>query len=110
MAQKVNVLLIDDIDGSEADETVTFALDGKTYEIDLTEKNAAKLRKALEGYRVAARRVGKATPARKGAAPAAASGTPSAEIREWALKEGIPVTSRGRIPADIREAYEKANS
>ncbi|MEV5374360.1 hypothetical protein B7P34_29315 [Streptosporangium nondiastaticum] len=112
MAQKVQVLLVDDLDGGEADETVTFALDGKTYEIDLTTANADKLRQALADYVKSARRTGGRAAAGRGKTRTAAvsAGSPdTAKIRAWAKKNGYNVNDRGRVPADIREAYEKAN-
>ncbi|RLU85785.1 hypothetical protein CTZ27_25765 [Streptomyces griseocarneus] len=111
MAQKVQVLLVDDLDGGEADETVTFALDGKSYEIDLTTANADKLRDALADYVKSARRTGGRTAGARGkarTAPAVGS-QDTAKIRAWAKKNGYNVNDRGRVPADIREAYEKAN-
>ncbi|MFI1286618.1 MULTISPECIES: histone-like nucleoid-structuring protein Lsr2 [unclassified Streptomyces] len=110
MAQKVQVLLVDDLDGGEADETVTFALDGKTYEIDLTTANAEKLRGLLDPYAKGGRRTGgRATAARAKGRAAATTGNPdTAEIRAWAKENGYNVNDRGRVPADIREAYEKA--
>ncbi len=107
MAQKVQVLLIDDLDGSSADETVSFGLDGRTYEIDLSKKNADKLRKVLEPYVENARR---ARPSgRKRATLAAGSRQRSAEIRRWAKSVGIEVSDRGRIPANVIEKYEAAH-
>lgn len=110
MAQKVQVLLVDDLDGGEADETVTFALDGKTYEIDLTTANAEKLRGLLDPYTKGGRRTGgRATTARaKGRASATTGNPDTAEIRAWAKENGYNVNDRGRVPAEIREAYEKA--
>ncbi|GAB2927460.1 histone-like nucleoid-structuring protein Lsr2 [Streptomyces mayteni] len=113
MAQKVQVLLLDDLSGGEADETVTFALDGKTYEIDLNSENADKLRDALEPYVKAGRRAGGARAARgrgrAAAVPAGGSTTQdTAKIRAWAKENGYEVNDRGRVPANIREAYEKA--
>ncbi|MER5932644.1 Lsr2 family protein [Streptomyces sp. NPDC002054] len=110
MAQKVQVLLVDDLDGGTADETVTFALDGKTYEIDLTSANAEKLRGALEEFVKAGRRTGgRAAAGRaKGRAAASAGSPDTAEIRAWAKAHGYNVNDRGRVPADIREAYENA--
>ncbi|MEU3355908.1 Lsr2 family protein [Streptomyces sp. NPDC037389] len=112
MAQKVQVLLVDDLDGGEADETVTFALDGKSYEIDLTTGNADKLREALADYVKAARRTGgRASAARGKGRVATAVGSPdTAKIRAWAKENGYNVNDRGRVPAEIREAYEKANA
>ncbi|MGW1530445.1 histone-like nucleoid-structuring protein Lsr2 [Streptomyces sp. NPDC002159] len=111
MAQKVQVLLVDDLDGGEADETVTFALDGKTYEIDLTSSNADKLRGLLDPYVKGGRRTGGRASGGRGKARAAASGgsQDTAQIRAWAKEHGLEVNERGRIPANIREAYEKAN-
>ncbi|MBD0742125.1 Lsr2 family protein [Streptomyces sp. CBMA152] len=111
MAQKVQVLLVDDLDGGEADETVTFALDGKSFEIDLTTANADKLRELLEPYTKSGRRTGRAASGRgKGRAVIAPSGNQdTAQIRKWAKEQGYNVNDRGRVPADIREAYEKAN-
>lgn len=111
MAQKVQVLLLDDLEGGEADETVTFALDGKTYEIDLTTANADKLRGVLEPYVKSGRRTGGRSARGKGRA-ASSSGSSSqdtAKIRAWAKEQGYEVNDRGRVPANIREAYEKAN-
>lgn len=113
MAQKVQVLLLDDLDGGEADETVTFALDGKTYEIDLTAANADKLREALEPFVKSGRRTGGRSGRGKGrgAAGGSASGgaQDTAKIRAWAKEQGYEVNDRGRVPASIRQAYEKAN-
>ncbi|URN12859.1 Lsr2 family protein [Streptomyces radiopugnans] len=111
MAQKVQVLLVDDIDGGEADETVTFALDGKTYEIDLTTANADKLRDLLEPYVKNGRRTGGRS-ARGKSRPSACGGASqdTAKIRAWAKENGYEVNDRGRVPANIREAYEKANA
>ncbi|NSC23177.1 Lsr2 family protein [Streptomyces albus subsp. chlorinus] len=111
MAQKVQVLLVDDLDGGEADETVTFALDGKSYEIDLTAANADKLRSALEPYLKNGRRTGGRSSRGKGGRSASGSGSgqDTAKIRAWAKEQGYEVNDRGRVPASIREAYEKAN-
>ena len=107
MAQRVNIVLTDDIDGSDAIETVTFALDGKSYEIDLSTANAERLRAAVEDFRAKARPLGgrvAAKPARKRAASGNAT-----DIRAWALAQGMAVSSRGRVPAEIRTAYEAAH-
>lgn len=110
MAQKVQVLLVDDLDGGEADETVTFALDGKTYEIDLTTSNADRLRAALEPYTKGGRRTGGRASAGRGRSRAASSSGPdTAKIRAWAKENGYEVNDRGRVPAKVREEYEKAN-
>ncbi|MEU6139880.1 Lsr2 family protein [Streptomyces sp. NPDC047081] len=111
MAQKVQVLLVDDLDGGEADETVTFALDGKTYEIDLTTANADKLRGLLDPYVKGGRRTGGRASGGRGKARAASGGSQdTAQIRAWAKENGFEVNDRGRVPASIREAYEKANA
>ncbi|MFJ9040866.1 Lsr2 family protein [Streptomyces sp. NPDC102406] len=110
MAQKVQVLLVDDLDGGEADETVTFALDGKTYEIDLTTANADKLRGLLDAYVKSGRRTGGRSTSGRGKARAASGGNQdTAQIRAWAKENGHEVNDRGRVPQAIREAYEKAN-
>ena len=110
MAQKVQVLLVDDLDGGEADETVTFALDGKSYEIDLNTVNADKLRDALEPFTKGGRRTGgRASGGRGKARVASGSGQDTAKIRAWAKENGYEVNDRGRVPATVREAYEKAN-
>nr|WP_221378845.1 Lsr2 family protein [Actinoplanes polyasparticus] len=110
MAKQVITLLTDDLDGGEADRTVEFGLDGVNYTIDLSEKNAGKLRKALDPFLNAATRVGRtpvASPTRR-AAPAStgrASRDQNQAIREWANKNGYEVSERGRIPSHIVEAY-----
>lgn len=106
MAQKVNIILVDDLDGSDADETVSFALDGTSYEIDLNEKNAAKLREALSGYVGHARKV---TTSRKRRASAPASGPSARELRDWARSNGFEVSDRGRVSAEVREAFDAAH-
>ncbi|ABL80007.1 MULTISPECIES: Lsr2 family protein [unclassified Nocardioides] len=108
MAQKVNIVLVDDIDGSEATETVTFGLDGTTYEIDLNDKNAAALRDVFSGYVGHARKVG-AAPRRARRAAAASSGPSAKEIRDWARSNGHDVPDRGRVSAEVREAYDRAH-
>jgi hypothetical protein len=108
VAQRVQVLLEDDLDGGEADETVHFALDGRSYEIDLKGKNADKLRAALEPFIDRARRQSGRVVARRTSRMAAPAGE-TAKVREWARTNGFEVNDRGRIPVSIREAYEKAN-
>ncbi|MFB7027192.1 MULTISPECIES: Lsr2 family protein [unclassified Streptomyces] len=112
MAQKVQVLLIDDVDGGEADETVTFGLDGRTYEIDLTDKNADKLRELLEPFvRAGRKQGGRVSAGSRGrvSAPRAAGEPTPEELRKWASEHGYEVSSRGRVPASIKEAYAAAN-
>jgi len=111
MAQKTVVLLEDDLDGGAADETVSFSLDGVAYEIDLSAKNASKLRDQLAGYVDAARRTGGRTTRGRGrTAGRGSSGQPStSDIRAWARDKGLDVSERGRIPAAIVEQYAKAH-
>jgi hypothetical protein len=110
MAQKVQTLLIDDLDGKEAEGTVRFGLDGAEYEIDLSAKNAEAMRKALEPYVSAARRAsGSAArrPGRSGRRAAAAGPGPTA-VREWAKSQGIEVKDRGRVPAELVVKFKAA--
>jgi hypothetical protein len=115
MAQKVTVTLVDDLDGSQAEETVEFGLDGATYQIDLSGDNAGRLRESLTEYVDHARRAGgrKRVAGRPtvGRAPRAASADreQNQAIRDWARKQGMKVSDRGRIPADVLEAYHKKN-
>jgi len=104
VAQKVQVVLVDDIDGSAASETVSFSLDGTSYEVDLSDKNAADLREALAPWISAGRR----TATRKASARRRATGPDASTIRAWAKDNGVDVPERGRIPAKVREAYEAA--
>ncbi len=106
MAQRVQIILEDDLDGGAASETVTFGLDGVTYEIDLNEKNASALREALAGYVGAGRRVS----GRKSSGSSSRSNSGElAKIREWARSNGFEVSDRGRISQKVRDAYAKAN-
>jgi hypothetical protein len=113
VAQIREIRLVDDLDGEVADETVEFGVDGKNYEIDLSTANAKKLRDALAEFVAAGRRAGGRR--RGGGAPAAAPRRPSIDreqnqaIREWARKRGMKVSDRGRIPAEVLEAYHKEN-
>ena len=109
MAQKVNIVLVDDLDGSDATETVSFGLDGTTYEIDLNDKNAAALREALSGYIGHARKVTAARGRRSRAARTTTSGPSARELRDWARSNGFEVSDRGRVPAEVREAFEAAH-
>lgn len=110
MAQKVTIVLVDDVDGSEAAETVTFALDGKSYEIDLNEKNAAKLRDALAPWLGHARRLtGGPGRARRASSGAGGSKSNLKDVRDWARENGHEVSERGRIPASVQEAYDAAH-
>jgi hypothetical protein len=109
MAQKVQVILVDDMDGGTADETVSFALDGVAYEIDLSDKNAAAFRDSLAQYVGLARRVGgRSAPGRRTSRRKGGDNR-TAQIREWARANGHQVNERGRIPAAVAEAYDKAH-
>lgn len=110
MAQKVQVLLVDDLDGGEAEETVKFGLDGTNYEIDLSGSNAQTLRDALATYVGVARKVGRAASVRGGGRARAASSAASDReqnraIREWAKRKGLEISDRGRISQEIVDRY-----
>ena len=107
MAQQTTVTLTDDLDGGKAAETVSFGLDGRIYEIDLSKKNAAALRKALGEFTSSARRVRAGRPAAK-AARASSSRVDAKAVREWAQEHGIAVSARGRVPSEIVEQYQAA--
>jgi Lsr2 len=106
MAQRVHIVLEDDIDGGDATETLLFGLDGISYEIDLSEKNASKLRDSLAKYIGSARRT---SPRGRRSSRRSAAGPTTAQIREWARSNGHPVSDRGRISAEVRAAYEAGN-
>jgi hypothetical protein len=108
MAQKIHIVLEDDLDGSEAVETVTFGLDGTSYEIDLNKKHAAALRDALSNYVGHGRKLGNA-PRRSRKSSAPVSGTSAREIRDWARSNGLSVPDRGRVSAEVREAFDAAH-
>jgi hypothetical protein len=107
VAQRVTVVLEDDLDGGSADETVLFGLDGANYEIDLSAKNAAKLRDVLAKYVGSARR-SSARGRRAGSRGRGGSSNASA-VREWARANGYDVSDRGRVPADVKAAYDAAH-
>jgi hypothetical protein len=109
VAQKIQTLFIDDLDGSAAEGTVRFGLDGTEYEIDLNEQHARQLRDALASYVSAARRAAGAArwPARAGRRPAA-GGLNTTEVREWAKAQGMEVKDRGRVPAELVVKFKAA--
>jgi hypothetical protein len=119
MAQQTTVRFIDDLDGSEASGTVEFGLEGKNYEIDLSNENAKKLREALEAFVDAGRKTGGRSSTRgRGRAqsqpaaaekPSGSSREDTAAIREWARANGHQVSDRGRISKSVMEAYKAAN-
>ncbi|WP_338897379.1 Lsr2 family protein [Streptomyces sp. TG1A-60] len=104
MAQRVVVTISDDIDGSEAAETIAFGLDGKSYEIDLNEANARKLRKALAPYVEAGRKRSRSGKAYKQTQVA----PDPAAVRAWAQANKLEVPARGRIPKRVYEAFAEA--
>ncbi|MGI8578578.1 MAG: histone-like nucleoid-structuring protein Lsr2 [Nocardioidaceae bacterium] len=108
MAQRVHIVLEDDLDGSTADETVMFGLDGTSYEIDLSSEHAATLRDGLSQYVGAARRAS-GRGLRRGVRGRGATGPSPSDVREWARANGFEVSGRGRVPADVRTAYNAAH-
>lgn len=110
MAQRVQVLLIDDIDGGEGAETITFGLDGVTYEIDLSAKNAAALRDSFATWVANGRKVsGRSTAGSARRGRPSRSGKDTAAIRSWAQENGYEVSARGRISRTVMEAYAAAH-
>jgi hypothetical protein len=112
MAQKVNIVVTSDLSEAEGASTVLFGLDGTTYEIDLTDKEQAALRKALAQYVGAGRKVkgapGRVNGTRRGSGRADGGPSP-ASIREWATAQGLDVPARGRIPQEVRDQYDAAH-
>jgi hypothetical protein len=110
MAQKVQVILVDDIDGGEAEESVSFAIDGVNYEIDLSEGNATALREALAPWVGHARRVGgRSAGGRRGSRGRAAAKADLGDVRAWARENGFTVSDRGRVSSEVMSAYEAAH-
>ena len=110
MARQTTVTLVDDLDGSEAEEQVEFSVDGRTYEIDLSTVNASRLRDALAPFISAARRTGAKRSAVAAAPPRARSDRAQNQaIREWAIAQGMKVSERGRIPTNVLTAYHSAH-
>lgn len=106
MAQKISIQLIDDIDGTDAAETVSFALDGQSYVIDLSEPNASKLRNALAPYIAHAQRDSRGRGSRS---RGSRSGSTASDIRAWARSAGYDVPDRGRVSTEIKAAYDAAH-
>src|SRR5258708_614866 len=111
MARKVEVKLLDDIDGGEADETLRFGVDGSNYEIDLNAKHAEELRASLAKFILSARRVGRggvitAGRGRVASKPTHTDRAQTQAIREWAERKKIKLADRGRIPGNIVKQYE----
>lgn len=107
MAQRVVVQKTDDIDGSEATQTVTFALEGVNYEIDLNDAHAEELRAAIREYASAGRRIGGRATA---AAVKSAAGYDPKAVRAWAASHKVEIPARGRIPAAVLEQYRAAGN
>lgn len=106
MAQRTIVSLLDDIDGGTATQTVKFGLDGVEYEIDLSDRNAAKLRKAVDPFTKHGRKLSRSgRPYRL-----VVVGPSSRDVRVWAKANGYDVPDRGRVPREIRDAYDKAHA
>ncbi len=113
MAQKVQILLIDDLDGGQAEDTVRFGLDGADYEIDLSAEHAEALRKALAPYVSAARRAPAAAarrPGRSGRRTTNVGAPDPTSVREWAKSQGIEVKDRGRVPAELVAKFKAATA
>lgn len=110
VAQQVKVILVDDLEGGHAEETVKFGIDGANYEIDLNEANADRLRDALAPFVGAARKAGRSNGARGGRRGGSGERRGrAADIRTWAKTKSIEVNERGRIPARVVEMYEAAH-
>jgi len=106
MATKVLTTLQDDIDGSDATQTIRFALDGIEYEIDVSDRNANRLRNSLSDFIAHGRKVG----GRRGRKPTSSGQVDTKAVRKWAAANGIEISSRGRIPAGVVERYKAAGN
>ena len=109
MAQITQVKLVDDLDGGEAAESLAFSLDGKSYEIDLSDTHAAALRDAFAPFITSARRAGsgpKVASRQRMSMRTGRAREETAAIREWANANGLEVSTRGRISSTVLEAYE----
>lgn len=109
MAQRVQVILVDDVDGGEATETVTFALDGVSYEIDLSEKNAARLRDSMSEWVGNARRAGGRKVTGRRASGAGTRREDLNDVRAWGRSNGFQVSDRGRVSRELQQAYDQAH-
>jgi hypothetical protein len=106
VAQRTQILYVDDIDGSEAEGTVRFGLDGVDYEIDLNKKHSDQLAQAIRPYIEAARKVSSSRRPARGSRPARHD---QSDVRAWARSQGLKISDRGRIPADVLARYESAH-
>ncbi|WP_285320738.1 Lsr2 family protein [Pseudarthrobacter sp. lyk4-40-TYG-27] len=109
MAKKIVVLLEDDIDGSEANETISFSLDGREYEIDLNDGHASELRETLSRFTTAGRQISGGSGRRAPRTNSSQGGPGAKAVRLWAAENGIQVNTRGRIQADVVKRYEAAH-
>jgi hypothetical protein len=110
MARKQLVILEDDLDGGEATQTLRFGFQGTEFELDLSDKNAQKLEKALAPFMEAARRVGSGRKRGGGGKASSAVSADTKAVRAWAESNGYEVSSRGRISANVLEAYRAAGN
>jgi uncharacterized membrane protein len=112
VAQRTVVEVTDDLDGSDGAETITFAFDGKTMEIDLSKKNADKFRKAIQPFMDAARKSGgpSRSTRRSSSTSSSSNSADTAAVRAWAASNGIEVNSRGRVSAKVLEQYRAAGN
>jgi Lsr2 len=109
MAQKIQTLFVDDIDGGAAEGTVRFALDGTDYEIDLSGKHSDELHAALQRYVEHARKVGgQARRTARGGGRRGSNAIDTARVREWARAEGYDIKDRGRVPGELVAKYQEA--
>jgi hypothetical protein len=106
VAQRTQILYVDDIDGSEAEGTVRFGLDGTEYEIDLNKNHSAQFTKAIRPYIDAARKVSSSRRPARGSRPARHN---QSDVRAWARSQDLKISDRGRIPADVLARYESAH-
>jgi hypothetical protein len=112
MAQKVEITLVDDIDGGKADETITFGLDGAQYVIDLSDKNAKQFRENIAKYIDAARKEKSTRATGRGGRRVAATpaGPDTSDVRTWAKAQGYEVSERGRVSKDLIVKFQEAHS
>jgi hypothetical protein len=110
VVRRTQVVIEDDLTGEPAAHTMSFSLDGNAYEIDLTSANAEELRRALQPFIAAARRVPRSSAAPQTKSSSGGSGLEAKAIREWASSQGLAVPPRGRLPASLHEAYQAARS
>ncbi|HET9118284.1 MAG TPA: Lsr2 family protein [Pseudonocardiaceae bacterium] len=114
MAQKVITEFIDDIEGSPAERTFTFAVDGTNYEIDLSAENITEFKSAIGGFIESARKIKGSSDGRRTRSTGADGGRQSREqtqaVREWARQHGHNISNRGRIPSSIQQAFDQAHA